>query len=707
MAMRLLLLCLGLLFAQPAYLQLSADSLLRVAEALPTDEARYEFLQDMVTGDSYEKLDNPVPLILRQIAIAKRQELPQKEYLLAADLISVANFHGQFGIADSFSFAYAQVAEQAEAPIIRVRLNHFAAKAAFFNQRYVEGIKYDSLALRDVGMVEDTTQRQRLFHEIHNYLGKMFNASGQFIPAVTVLNDGIEAFQPGVMDSAILLEMYTELGIVYSQIGLYERAVEYLDRQEGFSRFMSPVYQAQAQVNIGRNLLLAGKYSAAINRYLTANKIEQDERQNIIVKPYVFNGLIESYYRLNQVDSVNHYFKAFTRLLEQEEEGGINNFLYRQSSWLHAIINGRLREAEQTGLSLYQEALSQNDPADQILYTEFLADTYRKKGDYQQAEAYTSNLMEMKDSVQSANRNNALLLFYNQFETQEKEKEILRLDAERAQVSASRRLFQTVAGLLGLLLMVGGWFYYKLRSARQQLSVQNEELSQLNATKDRFFSIIAHDLRNPIAALETADNQVTTLYERGKTESVKRVVSSISQTAGRLNGLLDNLLKWALSQSSAISLKKTRLPLAEIIDDNFALYQPAADAKGIQLEHEVPSSVDITADRDALHTILRNLVGNAVKFSPSGSATSIMISHRTEGNRDIITVQDQGPGITPAVQAGLFRLNQGEQQEGRRKSGTGLGLILCKDLTELHGGGISVASEAGQGTAFSIWLPRD
>ncbi|MEM9260109.1 MAG: ATP-binding protein, partial [Bacteroidota bacterium] len=123
--------------------------------------------------------------------------------------------------------------------------------------------------------------------------------------------------------------------------------------------------------------------------------------------------------------------------------------------------------------------------------------------------------------------------------------------------------------------------------------------------------------------------------------------------------------------------------------------------------HEVPSSVDITADRDALHTILRNLVGNAVKFSPSASTSSITIAHRTEGNRDIITVQDQGPGITPAVQAGLFRLNQGEQQEGRRKSGTGLGLILCKELTELHGGGISVASEAGQGSAFSIWLPRD
>jgi len=134
-------------------------------------------------------------------------------------------------------------------------------------------------------------------------------------------------------------------------------------------------------------------------------------------------------------------------------------------------------------------------------------------------------------------------------------------------------------------------------------SLKPRRRKTLNATKDRFFSIIAHDLRNPIVALSTAGHQVNKLLERGKTDTLKRVVGNVSETTSRLNGLLDNLLKWALSQSKDIALNKERLSLQQLIHGQLDLYRPAANEKGIALKNKVGEDIMVTADNDALQTI--------------------------------------------------------------------------------------------------------
>ncbi len=690
----------------PLYGQINSDSLLAVAKAIPDDAERARFLAEQSSDLLYGDFKDPVTYIMEELVTAKRLKNFEDEAWHAFDLIQAASYVGQFALGDSLTFHYVTRAKELEDKELSFSLYHEAAKASFFGQQYDQGIHYDTLALELVPFLMPVSIQDSAKAQAYNYLGKSYNASGQFVPAALAISEGIELMRKHSPKARVLSEMYTELGIVYSQIGLYDKAVDYLEQNRELSE--SQEGKAIADINIARNLLLTHDYPAARDRYLRVTSYDLEAGDIPIYSSYTYNGLVEAYYKMEQPDSINHYFKKYSDLVEEYPElKKANSFLFKQSSLLYQLTNNKFAAAEQNGLALYDEAIAKNDPAEQLMYTEWLADLYKERGDFRAAYRYTNELTVLKDSIQGANRNNALLLYYNQFETKEKENDILRLKVERQQVSASRKLYQTAAALLGLLLLVGGYSFLRLRKARQKLAVQNDELNKLNATKDRFFSIIAHDLRNPIAALSTAGHQVNRLLDRGKTDMLKRVIGNVSETTGRLNGLLDNLLKWALSQSKDIALNKEKLSLHQLINGQLDLYRPAANGKDIALNNKVAEDIKVTADNDALQTILRNLLGNAVKFSPSGQSTEVTFAYRQEDKMDVITVSDQGPGISKEAQTQLFTLQQGKEVSGRRKSGTGLGLILCQELAELHGGHVALESEPGKGAHFSVWLPKE
>lgn len=687
------------------YGQINSDSLLDVSKTISDDAERAKFLKEQSADLLYADFKDPIAYIMEQLSIAKRLDVVEEEVWYAMDLINAANYVGQFSLGDSLVFHYVSKAKELENKKLSLDLYYEASKASFFNQQYGQGIHYDTLALALVPSLTPLSIQDSVRAQIHNYLGKSYNASGQFVPAALVLSEGIELIRSNWPKADVLREMYTELGIVYSQIGLYDQAVDYLDQNRALSE--SQEAKAIADVNIARNLLLTHDYPAARDRYFRVISYNFETADKGIYLSYAYNGLIEAYHEMKEPDSISHYFQKYSSLLEENPElKNVNSFLYKQSSLLYQLANKKLAEAEQNGLELYDEAVAKNDPAEQLMYTGWLADLYRQRGDFRSADRYSQELAALKDSIQGANRNNALLLYYNQFETKEKENDILRLEVERQQVSASRKLYQTTAGLLSLLLLVGGYFFFRLRRARQKLSVQNDELNKLNATKDRFFSIIAHDLRNPIVALSTAGHQVNKLLERGKTDTLKRVIGNVSETTARLNGLLDNLLKWALSQSKDITLNKESLSLHQLINGQLDLYRSAANEKGIALRNKVVEDIMVTADNDALQAILRNLLGNAVKFSPSGQSSEVAFAYREEGKMNVVTVSDQGPGISEEVQEQLFTLHQGKEAAGRRKPGAGLGLILCRELAELHGGRIELNSKPSEGASFSVWLPK-
>lgn len=239
--------------------------------------------------------------------------------------------------------------------------------------------------------------------------------------------------------------------------------------------------------------------------------------------------------------------------------------------------------------------------------------------------------------------------------------------------------------------------HLSLRRAKQ-------ELQKANSTKDKFFSIIAHDLRSPFTALLGLAELIVTKIDIYKKEELRRIAHELQTSAKAVHTLLENLLTWSRIQRNAIEYFPEKVSLGEIVTHNILLFQGGATHKEISMSSHISDELMVYADYHMIDTILRNLLSNALKFTESGG--NIEISSHTNQNTVEILVSDTGIGIPEQDIAGLFRIDVRHSHPGTAgEKGTGLGLILCKDLVEKNGGEIWVESEIGKGSTFKFSLP--
>lgn len=229
-------------------------------------------------------------------------------------------------------------------------------------------------------------------------------------------------------------------------------------------------------------------------------------------------------------------------------------------------------------------------------------------------------------------------------------------------------------------------------------------LQSLNADKDRFFSIIAHDLKGPFQAL-LGYSELLANAEMGLTqEEINEFASSLNESAKNLFKLLENLLEWSRLQRGQFQIQASNFDFKELADNNLELIKHRAQQKKVLLENEVKTDTLIYADRYSVDTVLRNLLSNAIKFTKEGESIGIR-AKEADGFLEI-TVYDTGVGISKDVQAKLFRIDTKHTTAGTAdEQGTGLGLILCKDMVEKNGGTIIVESEIGNGSQFIFTVP--
>jgi signal transduction histidine kinase len=271
-------------------------------------------------------------------------------------------------------------------------------------------------------------------------------------------------------------------------------------------------------------------------------------------------------------------------------------------------------------------------------------------------------------------------------------------------LKTTNQLYATVAASLLLMLLLGGYLFTKLQKTRKLLEVQNIHLNLLNQTKDKFFGIIAHDLRNPLSSFMGTSEQLTYYLEKGDVEKVKIAGDLISKSAANLNGLLDNLLSWALLNRGLISINPQALSLAAESSAVIEIQENALAAKNITLENRIPDGLKAMADSNAFQTILRNLIGNAVKFTPKNGLITIDAEQNKENV--LIRIQDTGMGMSEEKLAQLFTLDKRSERGTAGEKGTNLGLIICKELVELHNGALRATSKEGEGSSFEFSLPK-
>jgi PAS domain S-box-containing protein len=245
------------------------------------------------------------------------------------------------------------------------------------------------------------------------------------------------------------------------------------------------------------------------------------------------------------------------------------------------------------------------------------------------------------------------------------------------------------------------------KSSEIQILKQNNELRELNATKDKFFSIIAHDLRNPFNGMLALSMLLMKNYEEYETKQVKEILDLINQSAERGVRLLENLLEWSRAQSGKIDYSPEKFILADLVNECTALLSNQAEKKKIEIKSSVPDDIEIYADKNMVFTILRNLISNAIKFTFQDGEVNVG-AELNESGIVKVTVSDNGMGMTPEHQELLFKLGHNVSTKGTaNETGTGLGLIICKDFIERNGGNIWVKSDYQRGSDFIFTLPSE
>jgi two-component system sensor histidine kinase/response regulator len=233
---------------------------------------------------------------------------------------------------------------------------------------------------------------------------------------------------------------------------------------------------------------------------------------------------------------------------------------------------------------------------------------------------------------------------------------------------------------------------------------QNAELQEMNATKDKFFSIIAHDLKNPFTSILGFSELLVGNIEHYGIEKAEEYISMINTTTKTTLTLLMNLLDWARSQTGKIKFKPEMLNLNSVFEEAISTADASAKKKEIAIINELKDPIELFADKNMIKTVLRNFISNAIKFTPKKG--TITLSAVSKDDNIHISIADNGVGIPPNVIDNLFKITESYTTQGtERETGTGLGLILCKEFIDKHGGEVFVESKEGKGSTFSFSIP--
>jgi signal transduction histidine kinase len=245
-----------------------------------------------------------------------------------------------------------------------------------------------------------------------------------------------------------------------------------------------------------------------------------------------------------------------------------------------------------------------------------------------------------------------------------------------------------------------------LEAENRRLNKIEAELSEINASKDKFFAIISHDLRNPINTVVGLTELLEKNVEKNNFQSVGEYAKYIKQSTQKIKNLLLNLLDWSISQSGKMEFNPTNNRLITIIQEVLELSEEMLKQKQLTIDYKCNCNENdqVIIDRDMISSVIRNFISNAIKYSyPEGKIT---ISCEGSGESIVFRISDNGVGMSPDILNSLFKIGETISNNGtNNETGTGIGLLLCKEFIEKHQGEIAVESEVGKGSTFKFHLP--
>lgn len=598
-----------------------------------------------------------------------------------------------------------QIATTADNPAITIKAREQLGVWHQYRSQYDSALLFFEDALRLARQQNDASKMLGM----QNSIGVIHFRKGDYETAVQYFLQSLkEAEKLG--DSTSLAGGLNNVGAIMEFQGHYEQALDYYQRSLEVKQMLGDsLAVAKTLNNIGNVYGQMDKHTQAI-AYLERSLAIKRSHQNAGGLAYSLTNLGIAYKDLQQYDQALHYYHEAllidTQLENQEGMLSIANNIAE----LYIIL-----EQQDSALVYAQQAHELSlaiDARERLMKTTHtLAQVYQMKRDYPRAFLYMEEYAKLREEVYNEEKSQQIAELQTRYDTEKKELTIEQLQQEKQlqaleiQQARTQRLIYLLVILLAVVLGVAGFYLYRLKARHNRLlTSQNHQLSQLNATKDKLFSVIAHDLKNPLSAFQSITETLHQHLPEMSQEEIKFFIAEIYQSSHQLNDLLHNLLQWASAQIGRTPYQPEAFSARNMVDKNIHHLQSQAKEKSIQLFNEVPDAAKLYADRKMILTILRNLLSNAIKFTPEGGEVRFTAASR--GAQVVLSVHDTGVGITEENLPLLFRIDAEVQTIGsQQEKGTGIGLILCKELAEKNYSHLEVSSTPGQGSTFSLIVP--
>ena len=547
----------------------------------------------------------------------------------------------------------------------------------------------------------------------YSHLGIAYEIKSDYPHALKNYYKSLELIEKS-NDTKALISLYNNIGLIYVDLKNYKQGLIFYNKALQLSYLSKKERNISLLLNnIGDVYLQKEEYIKALNYFYKALIINKKINEvngiginltnigisYINIKNYekgieMLNKSIINYGDdSNLYNNYNNYELGRAYLLMSEDKKYANEkevYLDKSIELLENVL---------------QEFIKYNSLKDIQDTNFYLYKGYKAKGKIEVALTCFEKYSKIKDSIFSKDSEKKLANLEFQREIDQRDQQI---EIQTLKINSDSRKFyllvmasSTVAVLLGLFLFL----YISKRRNNELLQEKNKLISEINQQKDKFYSIIAHDLRGPfngflgLTELMADDIDILTPAE------VKFSASNIRSSARNLLNLLDDLLEWSRMEQKLIPFEPDEHQLKPIISDSIITIHNSAAKKEIDIQTKIENHLNVFADKNMFQAIIRNLVLNAVKFTPKNGTIEI---HASEDiNNIIVTVKDSGIGMNPKIIEDLFKIDKKNNRSGTdNELSTGLGLILCKEFIDKHNGKIWVESEEGKGSTFYISLPK-
>jgi signal transduction histidine kinase len=633
---------------------------------------------------------------------------------------------------------------------IRVRA-YIALSRAYQYQNYAKA-KTNSAHAMDIAEREDWDWA---LYESYKQEALLCSLAGDFTSALKFDNENLSVALDR-HDSTALTEIFNFIGNDFNELGRYDEAYYYFIQSNQVAKAIGDsMYMNVSMHNIGSVFKELGQYDIALSHFKAARNIGQkigdddglayyhDERGDVFLRSKKYDsaaralaaarkviaerklGVIEHRtltklaqlnFELGNPDKALSYYDSTLNLHRKSDNTfgiaetnlGIAQVFVAQKKWNEA--ESLAKEALETGRRLN---------AHQLVFKSYqlLSELAEKNGDFRNALTYYKNYQAFQDSVFSNDMIQELFERQLRFVTEDKDSEIALLSREKAEQQTATRRQEFLTNILAVVVALSAIVLLTVyRSGRRRIRInrlllehqaeikkRSVELEQLNQVKDKFFSIISHDLRSPMNALagllDLADKKHLSQDE------FAQVTRELRQQFNHTKTLINNLLDWTLLQMDKLKIQEDRVDLKTMVDENIRLFS-SMQVKATTINNNIPAGTFASADTNMVNLVFRNLILNAIKFTESGGLVSINSTQQNDGFI-LVSVADNGVGIEPEVQRILFEKTSGYSTRGTaNEKGTGLGLILCKEFVEKNGGKIWLESKPGTGTIIYFTLKK-